>query len=258
MSQVHDESASGDGAGAPQKMSRFWLNAIVICVGVGSLVACLVPLRRDARPAAYRNSCSVNLKNIALALEQYHNKHHAYPPAYTVDADGRPLHSWRTLILPHLEKRALYNSIDLSKAWDDPANAAAYQAQSPEIYRCPSAGSPENHTTYLAVVTPTSCLRPVAPRRQADIKDGLSNTIDVIEVAPKDSVHWMAPVDADEAMVLSLGPDSKLAHPGGMNVAYCDGRVIFVPATLPKETWRALISIGGNDDATIEDRHYGP
>jgi len=253
MTPINDESPSGVGGALPDKKSQYWIEGMVILAGVTVVVALLVPLDRRAGTAAYRNSCSVNLKNIALALEQYHNKHHAYPPAYTVDADGKPLHSWRTLILPYLEQRALYDSIDFSKGWDDPANAAAYLAPAPEIYRCPSSGSPENHTTYLAVVTPTSCLRPAAPRPKADITDGLQSTVDVIEVAPKDSVHWMAPVDANEAMVLSLGPDSKLSHPGGVNVAFCDGRVIFVPATLPKEKWRALISIAGNDDASEKD-----
>ena len=71
--------------------------------------------------------CANNLKQIALALRNYESVYHALPPAYTVDAEGKPLHSWRTLILPYLEQQALYDKIDLSKPWDDPANKEAYE-----------------------------------------------------------------------------------------------------------------------------------
>ena len=45
--------------------------------------------------------CVNNLKQIALALHNYEEVYKVLPPAYTVDAQGRPLHSWRTLILPY-------------------------------------------------------------------------------------------------------------------------------------------------------------
>lgn len=253
MSETTDERSANSSDAPARSKSRLWLELMFVCVGVAVVVAFLLPLRRNAGPAALRNTCSVNLKNIALALQTYEHKYRALPPAYTVDADGKPLHSWRTLILPFLDQRPLYESIDLSKPWDVPANAAAYNAKTPEIFLCPAAGCPENHTTYLAVVTPTSCLRPGKPRPIADIRDGLKNTIVVLEVAPKHAVHWMAPSDADEAIVLALGPNSELAHDGGVNVAFCDGRVIFVHDTLPKEKWQAAISIAGSDDATDED-----
>ena len=72
-----------------------------------------------------------NLKQIALALLNYEQAHHALPPAYTVDAQGRPLHSWRTLILPYLDQESLYQTIDLSKPWNDPANAKALETSLP-------------------------------------------------------------------------------------------------------------------------------
>ncbi len=43
--------------------------------------------------------CSNNMKQIALALHNYHDTYRTFP-AYTVDGNGQPLHSWRTLILP--------------------------------------------------------------------------------------------------------------------------------------------------------------
>src|SRR5437016_2000216 len=90
------------------------------------LIALLIPATRSsARPAARRAQCVNNLKQIAQALLNYEQAYGALPPAYTVDAKGRPLHSWRTLILPYLEQEPLYRTIDLSKPWNDPANVRA-------------------------------------------------------------------------------------------------------------------------------------
>ena len=94
---------------------------------IALLIALLLPAIRSAGPAARRAQCVNNLKQIALALHNYEQAHKALPPAYTVDAKGRPLHSWRTLILPYLEQEPLYQTIDLSKPWNDPANAKALE-----------------------------------------------------------------------------------------------------------------------------------
>jgi type II secretory pathway pseudopilin PulG len=104
------------------------VGAIIACSIIAFLFALMLPAGRVSRPAARRTQCKNNLKQVALALHNYADDHHALPPAYTVDAKGRPLHSWRTLILPYLDEQALYDSIDLSKPWDDPKNADAHEA----------------------------------------------------------------------------------------------------------------------------------
>ena len=89
----------------------------------GIMAVLLIPAVSSAREAARRMQCSNNLKQIALALHNYHSAYGTLPPAYTIDVDGNRLHSWRTLILPYMEQDALYQQIDFSKPWDDPANA---------------------------------------------------------------------------------------------------------------------------------------
>ena len=69
----------------------------------------------------------------------------------------------------------------------------------------------------------------------------------VIEVPSEQSVPWMSPNDADELLVMSIGPESKLAHAGGVNAALCDGSVRFLQAAMPAATRRALISIAEGD-----------
>ncbi len=203
------------------------LVGLLAVVGViGVLVALFLPSVRFAPEAARRMQCANNLKQIALALRDYESVHHALPPAYTVDAEGKPLHSWRTLILPYLEQQALYDRIDLSKPWDDPANKEAYETTL-SVYRCSSADGPANHTTYLAVVTPHGCFQPSEPRKLSEITDDPDLTLMVVEVDSQQGVHWMSPTDASEQWILNLGTMAELPHPGGVQAVCVGGRGSF-------------------------------
>ena len=107
---------------------KFGLLHLLAVVGIlGLLIAFFFPATRCNWPAARRMQCMNNLKQIALALHNYSSDYNALPPAYTVDVDGKPLHSWRTLILPYLEQQALYETIDMTKPWNDPASAISNQ-----------------------------------------------------------------------------------------------------------------------------------
>ena len=206
-------------------MPTRWLVKLLAVVGViGLVVALFLPAVRTAREPARRMSCSNNLKQIALALQNYESVYHSLPPAYTVDAEGKPLHSWRTLILPYLEQQALYDKIDLSKPWDDPANKEAYETTLP-AYQCPSADCPPSHTTYLAVVAAGGCFRPTEPRKLSEITDDPELTLMVLEVESERHIHWMSPTDVSEQWILSLGTLAKLPHPGGAQAVCVGGNV---------------------------------
>ena len=237
----------------PSSGRRFRLVELLVILGIiALLIALLLPAIRSAGPAARRAQCVNNLKQIALALHNYEQAHKALPPAYTVDAKGRPLHSWRTLILPYLEQEPLYQTIDLSKPWNDPANAKALETALP-VFRCPEAVGPRNTTTYLAIAAPNGCLIPREPRRLAEITDAHESTLMVIEAGEENAVPWMAPVDADESLVMSLGPTTKLHHAGGTNACFVDGSVRFLKANTPAKVRRALMSISGNDNEVAKE-----
>jgi prepilin-type processing-associated H-X9-DG protein len=224
------------------------LVALVLVIAIiAALVAFLLPPTKAPREASRRSQCRNNLKQIALALHHYEREYHALPPAYTVDADGKPLHSWRTLILPYVDQKALYDKIDLTKAWDDPVNAEAFKSGAFSVFHCPSATCPPNHTTYLAIVTSESCFRLIEARLLSEITDRRAETLMVIEVDSEHAVHWMAPRDADETLFLTFGPKSKQPHSGGMHAAFVDGTVRFLSANLPADLRRALISIAGKE-----------
>jgi predicted RNA-binding Zn-ribbon protein involved in translation (DUF1610 family) len=101
------------------------LGAILLIVGLicliaalgcgGILLALLLPAVQAGRDAARRTQSAMNEKQILLAIHNYHDTYGQLPPAYIPDADGKPMHSWRVLILPFIEQLHLYNQYDFSK-----------------------------------------------------------------------------------------------------------------------------------------------
>jgi Protein of unknown function (DUF1559) len=241
-----------DGIFKPKAWRRPRLIEILAVVGIlVVLIGLVLPAIQSERPAGHRPPCQSNLHNIVLALLSYENAYHALPPAYTVDANGRPLHSWRTLILPYLEEQDLYKTIDLSRPWNDPANAKALETSIPS-FRCPKSTGPKNSTTYLAIVGTNACLLPTKPRPPAEITDGRSSTLMLIETGDENTVPWMAPMDADESLVLGLGLKSKLHHASGTNAGFADGAVRFLPTSMSAQLRRALMSISGHESVTLD------
>jgi len=223
-----------------------WVNLLVVFAIVAVLISLLLSPVQQGTTSGRRTQCKKNLKQIALALHNYHDVHDAFPPAYTVDGEGKALHSWRTLILPFLEQQTLYDTVDLTKPWDDPANAHA-EKEAPYAYRCPSADIPGNSTTYCGVVGEDYCIHPKRPRPIREITDGTSNTVMVFEVSPNEAVPWMAPQDTGDRFILTFGPDTEFAHRGGTQVAMADGAARFVSESIADDTRRALMTIAGDE-----------
>lgn len=211
------------------------------------LVALMLPAVRTAREPARRNQCLNNLKQIGLALHNYHDAHGSFPPAYTVDEEGNRLHSWRTLILPFVEEQALYDSIDLTKPWDDPANAEALATTLPN-FQCPSWEVPEGHTTYLAVVGEGFAFSGPKGTKLEEIADGASDTLLVIDATTEAAVHWMSPEDADESLVQSYVDGVKTNHPGVFLAAFADGHCTAIDVETPPEVRRTMLTIAGGEE----------
>lgn len=202
-------------------------------------VVLLAPVFFDhGRTPARRAACSNNLHNIALALQLYHADHGSYPPPFLADVDGKPMHSWRVLLLPYLEQKALYNEYHFDEPWDGPNNRKLHDIVL-KIFLCPADDNTtprKAETSYVAVVGPKT-MWPGANSsiRDADIIDGLSNTLLVVEVADS-GIHWMEPRDlpADQiplAVNPQQGPGISSHHPGGAHLTFADGSVRFFPTT---------------------------
>ena len=204
-----------------------------LVVGLSALLLLgllLLPVIATARTPSIRNSCRNQLKQISLALHSYHDIYGSYPPAYIADENGKPIHSWRVLILPFMEEQALYNAYDFSEPWNGPNNSKL--AKEFDIYQCPSvrwntdSGIPITDTQYFAILGDTTAWPGAQAVKASDVTDGLRNTIFVIEVAGK-GINWMEPHDvtlAEAVKLLSHGasPESS-PHSQVRIMAYGNG-----------------------------------
>ncbi len=248
----------------PKQSSRLVTLVIVLAAAAGVAVVCggillalLLPAVQAAREAARRAQCSNNLKQIALAMHNYHDTFHCFPPAYTVDKDGRPMHSWRALLLPYLADPAA-DAYDFDQPWDSPANQAVTQS-SISTYRCPSdMPFPPNGTSYVMITGPGMLSDGTSCTNMQKITDGLSDTIMIVEVTGA-NIPWAEPRDLEAAKITFEINDPQVTgissqHPGGAHCAMCDGSVHFLSnATDPKQV-QAMCTIAGDENAEAPDQ----
>ncbi len=221
------------------------LVAVLLCAGVP--IALLLPAVQAAREAARRTQCSNNLKYLALAMHNYHDTYKCWPPAYIADENGKPMHSWRVLILPFLEQGALYERYNFDEPWDSPRNKALANTVI-ETYRCPSdPSSNPTDTSYVMIVGPGTLYDGTEVTGIRDVKDGTSNTLLLVEAAGC-GINWAEPRDLDiEQLSLQInnpaGVEIRSYHPGGTNAALCDGSVRFLSESIDPGLLERLITI---------------
>jgi type II secretory pathway pseudopilin PulG len=225
------------------------LQWIVTIVVIAFLAWLLLPaIDSGRRTPAKRTQCRNNLRQISLALQSYHLAFNCFPPAYVADASGRPMHSWRVLILPYLDQVPLYNQYRFDEPWNGPNNSKLAIQRLP-VYECPT--DVENRegdqpsTSYVAVVGPHTMWPENSCVSVSDVPDGTSLTLHVAEVR-NSGIHWMEPRD------LHLGQMSPTINPtGGQGVSsfhtdgalasFVEGDIEFLSEKLPPQTVRKLI-----------------
>ena len=232
------------------------LTALVLVICIGVVAALVLPAFLKAPEASRRFVCNENIRNLGLALDEYETQYGMMPPAYTVDANGNRLHSWRTLILPYMGHQQLYDRIDLSKPWDDPVNAAARQTAI-EFFTCPAAaddGAAANRTSYVVIVDKAALFTGSEPKAMADVTDGAANTLLAIEIPPGGpAIEWMEPRDlSPQELVERLSKaGNESSHYDGFHVMFADGRTNFFPNNVDLEQLKAVISRSGGEVAQL-------
>lgn len=220
---------------------------LIVLIGVFLLLAPDI-LEPGMREAARRSQCVNNLKQIALALHFYAEDHDGYfPPTCSVDASGRPLLSWRVLILPYIDQRELYARFHLDEPWYSPNNRELI-AEMPYFYQCPSIDRRDDTTRYQVVTGPGTLFDGVPRRVLEEGADSTSETFLVVEASRP--VVWTQPGDVafrpgrpDGGLVDAFGSE----HPGGANAALLDGSVRFIKSDVSPGVLRAIATRAGGE-----------
>lgn len=170
-------------------------------LGLVTLVACVcggavwgVRAYHNWPHAGWSEDCRNNLKTIGLAMHSYYDANGSLPPAWVEDSNGRPMHSWRVLLLPYLGEQKLYDAYDFSEPWDGPHNRTLL-ARMPAVYRCRWHKQWKQGCTNYVVITGDETAFPGARgRKYREFADGTSRTVLIVEASGSD-VPWTAPDD---------------------------------------------------------------
>jgi hypothetical protein len=244
--------------------------AVLGCCLVGLALTLFLPMVNGMRGTARNVEAQNNLRQIVLALRDYHKIHNELPPAVVYDHQGKPLYSWRALLLPHLEGGALAREFHYDEAWDSPHNSGLLRRM-PRVFRHPGVSTNDPSLTWFRVFDgpgaafesdASAGFRPIEvdghalqrrpPQITLDdqgIPDGLENTFLVVE--SEGPVPWSKPED------LTYGPKQPLPRLGGhfphvFLAAFADGSARPIAQDTPDNILRAFVTRNGNDPGPAE------
>jgi hypothetical protein len=223
---------------------------------VALLIALLFPtVQQSGFGEASRYQCKHNLKMIGLALHNYHDRYGCFPPVCIRDKTGRPLHSWRVLLLPFLDQQTLYNEYRFDEPWDGPHNTRL-ASRVGAIFNCATENRRHNRkqtpmTSYVAVVGPGTMWPADRPVSLEDVTDDLSSTLMVVEIA-NSTISWMEPRDLPLSQLAPRingqpGPAISSVHRKCVQCLFADGSTRLLLETLPATTLSGLLTRNGGE-----------
>ena len=145
-------SRTGRGAGRQPGFTLIELLVVIAIIAV--LIALLLPAVQAAREAARRSQCVNNLKQLALAMQNYHDTQGAFPIGaqgnYYACVNQCPRRTWAFSLMQFIEQGTMFNAINFSTPFYDVSNSTVY-AREVAVYNCPSDPGNTNTEPYTPV-----------------------------------------------------------------------------------------------------------
>ncbi|WP_339908259.1 DUF1559 domain-containing protein [Symmachiella dynata] len=228
------------------------IELIVVAVILIVLTLLLLPVLQQSGhdyDSYVRVTTRNHLKLIGLALHNYHDAYGTFPPAFVADDNGKPMHSWRVLILPYLDQRALYEQYDFSEPWNGPNNVKLV-TQRPNIYGYPGQKGDATVTAFAAIAGKPCVFQGSEPVAIKDIRDGTSNTL-VAGEAVGAGIPWTKPQDVEFDQFTHWGAPAGFSSDvvvGGAYALFADVSVQSISSDeFDEKTTRALFTRAGGD-----------
>ncbi|HUG18585.1 MAG TPA: DUF1559 domain-containing protein [Planctomycetaceae bacterium] len=212
----------------------------------------------SGRQPARRSTSKNNLKQIGLAFHNYHDVYDQFPAGATYTIKGESLHSWQSMLLPYIEQAPLFDQINFSKPWDDPANREFFQRRIevyqnpglPGYFRQPDPPQPaaSHYAANIRVIKPGQGLR------FEDIKDGASYTFLAGEVNSNFKA-WGDPSNLrDPSLGMNQHPDGfGSPFKGGGQMLMIDGSVRFISNEIDPKIFHSLGTPAGGEEINNDD-----
>lgn len=196
----------------------------------------------EIKPARHVTMCKSHLKQLRLALYNYHDLHQMFPPACTLGSDGKPWHSWRVLILPQLGEQELFDAYRFDEPWNGPHNAQL-APRMPEVFGFPG----ESEAKFLGVTGQYTAWPNHLSSRIREFVNGTSSSILLVESADSD-VNWLEPRDIPlgEAMKRRKAADApRLAgRYEETAIGLADGETRSLKDSIDERTLSILLRVG--------------
>jgi hypothetical protein len=151
------------------------------------------------RHLARMSSSQGRLSQLRLALRNYHEVYGSLPPAYLSDSKGKPLYSWRVLLLPFTDGEEIYNRYRLAEPWDSPYNLAlAESCQDRNFFRTANDFDSKSDWTSIVAITsgnnePIPMINSTGPGHEFIFVEMLSS-----------GIHWAEPRDVSSEEFLEM------------------------------------------------------
>ncbi len=257
-----------------RRHAAFTLVELLIVIAIiGVLIGLLLPAVQAARAAARRTSCLNNLRQMGIGMHNYHGVHRTFPPGgieLIASKPGGRQYAWCAFLLPFIEQRPLYDSIDFDQPYYVGENLDA--ARMPlSIFLCASVphtdgglvkglGATDYGGIYGERITgpndpPKGVMVYDAAYRIADIRDGTTKTLMISEDALWKDGQWINARNVfDQAFAINKAPafenDIRSRHPSGANGLFCDGSARFLEENMDLKTLAAICTRDGGEIVT--------